>query len=143
MDHESTERARELVARFGRERVALALAVLVKEVASEVLPEGAAMLDDATRLDWNDAAARAAFLSAMPDTVDSWMSREVGLAAAIAVQQAAALLDPRVASPETLAAAVIESAALAHSVTTTGMHDAEVCARWEREAVARLSAHLA
>ena len=73
----------------------------------------------------------------MSAQVERWL--ESGdIDAAVAVQQTAALCDPRVASPETLIAAAIESAALAHAVATTGMQDSEVAAAWERETVEAL-----
>lgn len=52
---------------------------------------------------------------------------------AIAAHQAGGLLDPRVGSPWTLAAAALETASYAFAERTTGTTDPEVAARWEDE----------
>lgn len=54
----------------------------------------------------------------------------------VAVQQAAGLLDSRVVSPWTRAAAALETASQAHAERVTGMNDDEVSTRWIEEQLA-------
>ena len=139
MDQATCDALRRALVRVGARAAVVVLAPRVRLIVTKSLPEAAALLDDSLALEWEDAGQRREHLARMSALVERWM--ESGdIDAAVAVQQTAALCDPRVVSPETLIAAAIESAALAHAIATTGMHDSEVAAGWERETVEALLA---
>lgn len=115
------------------------LAPRVRLIVAETLPESAALLDESMALDWQHPERRRAHLDRMSALVEGWMEGGY-IDVAVAVQQTAALCDPKVVSSETLLAAAIETAALAHAVATTGMADDDVAARWEREVLEALLA---
>lgn len=75
------------------------------------------------------AAGREAFLVRLGE-IEQFQADERYMHA-IAAHQAAGLLDPRVGSPLTLAAAALETASYAFAERTTGATDPEVAARWE------------
>jgi hypothetical protein len=94
------------------------------------IPEMASKLEELLRMCVVDAARDEllAKISALETFQDGAYFTHV-----VAVQQAAGLLDPRVVSPWTRAAAAIETASYANAERVTGMHDDEVSTRWIEE----------
>ncbi len=139
MDRTSSEAAGGALRRAGARAVLSVLVPRVRSIVAESLPESAALLDESIALDWQHSERRRAHLDRMSALVEAW-TESGHVDVAVAVHQTAALCDPEVVSPETLLAAAIETAALAHAVTTTGMADDEMAARWERDVLAEVLA---